>query len=120
MTLHNTIVAENTINSGATISDVQGAVSSSSSYNLFSQTTVSGATAGNHNQLGITSPGLLPLDDNGGPTETHALASTSPALDQGSDAMAAGLTTDQRGFGRDTDLSVADGIGGQGDCTKIG
>lgn len=50
-------------------------------------------------------PGLLPLANNGGPTPTHALASTSPALDRG-DAVFTGNpfglvppTFDQRGTG---------------------
>ena len=40
-----------------------------------------------------------PLQDNGGPTLTHAPLPGSQALDSGSDALAtnAGLTTDQRG-----------------------
>ncbi len=45
-----------------------------------------------------TDPQLLPLADNGGPTLTHALAPTSPAIDAGNNN--AGLTTDQRGFAR--------------------
>jgi hypothetical protein len=44
-----------------------------------------------------TDPGLEPLADNGGPTETMALPSTSPAVDQGT---AAGDTVDQRGYVR--------------------
>lgn len=39
-------------------------------------------------------PELAPLADNGGPTKTHALAATSPAIDAGS---AGGLAYDQRG-----------------------
>ncbi|HEY2396176.1 MAG TPA: choice-of-anchor Q domain-containing protein [Rudaea sp.] len=47
----------------------------------------------------ITSdPMLLPLADNGGPTQTHALASGSPAIDAGNNL--AGLATDQRGLVR--------------------
>jgi hypothetical protein len=42
-------------------------------------------------------PRLLPLADNGGPTQTLALAADSPAIDAGSNH--AGLTTDQRGDG---------------------
>jgi hypothetical protein len=42
-----------------------------------------------------TDPLLLPLTDNGGPTQTHALAPGSPAIDAGNNL--AGLTTDQRG-----------------------
>jgi len=44
---------------------------------------------------------LGPLQDNGGPTETHALLSGSPAIDQGS---CPGCTTDQRGKPRPVDL----------------
>jgi hypothetical protein len=42
-------------------------------------------------------PQLFPLAVNGGPTRTHALAATSPALDAGNNA--AGLAFDQRGDG---------------------
>ena len=42
-------------------------------------------------------PQLLPLADNGGPTQTHALASDSPAIDLGNDV--AGEAWDQRGPG---------------------
>jgi hypothetical protein len=42
-------------------------------------------------------PRLAPLADNGGPTMTHALLSTSPAIDRGNNA--AGLNYDQRGPG---------------------
>jgi Right handed beta helix region len=43
-------------------------------------------------------PTLQPLADNGGPTQTHALAPLSPARDAGNNA--AGLTVDQRGYTR--------------------
>jgi hypothetical protein len=46
---------------------------------------------------------LGPLQNNGGPTKTHALLSGSPAIDNGNGALALG-TTDQRGFPR-----IADG-----------
>ncbi|MGA9421772.1 MAG: choice-of-anchor Q domain-containing protein, partial [Rhodanobacteraceae bacterium] len=39
-------------------------------------------------------PLLYPLSNNGGPTETHALQDTSPAIDAGNNS--AGLSTDQR------------------------
>ncbi|MEA5471186.1 choice-of-anchor Q domain-containing protein, partial [Spirulina sp. 06S082] len=48
------------------------------------------------NIIGVD-PQLLPLGNYGGPTQTHALALTSSALNAGSNALAAGLTTDQRG-----------------------
>src|SRR5262249_61732896 len=38
---------------------------------------------------------LGPLQDNGGPTQTHNLLAGSPCIDQGSNL--GGLTTDQRG-----------------------
>ncbi len=40
-------------------------------------------------------PQLLPLADNGGPTQTHALAAGSPAIDAGNNLAA--LANDQRG-----------------------
>ena len=48
----------------------------------------------------VTDPKLGPLQNNGGPTETMALLTGSPAINAGSNAAAsaAGLTTDQRGF----------------------
>ncbi len=48
-------------------------------------------------QNGVTAPGLLPLANNGGLTDTHALEATSPALDAGD--TAAIPTSDQRGSG---------------------
>ena len=49
-----------------------------------------------------TNPNLGPLQNNGGPTLTHALLSPSAAIDAGDDAILApplGLTSDQRGAG---------------------
>ena len=45
-------------------------------------------------------PLLGPLQDNGGPTFTHALLPGSPAIDAG---RSVGLTTDQRGAPRPVD-----------------
>ena len=57
-------------------------------------------------------PQLRVLDDNGGPTRTHALRPTSPAIDAGSSA---GLTTDQRAQPRPVDqTSVPNAVGGDG------
>jgi CSLREA domain-containing protein len=55
-----------------------------------------------------TNPMLGPLQDNGGPTQTHALLPGSPAIDAGNpggcrDNLGALLTTDQRGFPRPVD-----------------
>jgi hypothetical protein len=54
---------------------------------------------------GVTDAGLLALAANGGPTQTHALAATSPALDRVppsacTDLSGAALVGDQRGVAR--------------------
>ncbi|MDQ3815398.1 MAG: hypothetical protein M3347_15885, partial [Armatimonadota bacterium] len=69
-----------------------------------------------------TDPRLGPLANNGGPTQTHALLSGSPTLDQGKrDAVtnlpsnSVPVTTDQRGLPRPLDLSgIANAAGGDG------
>ncbi|MEX0993679.1 MAG: choice-of-anchor Q domain-containing protein [Solirubrobacterales bacterium] len=56
----------------------------STSHNLIENTvgcTVAGDTTGN---IVGSDPALGPLDDNGGPTETHAPLAGSPAIDAGS------------------------------------
>ena len=97
-TLDNTIVALNN-------TDISGGVSSSSAYNLIGTGGSGGLTSGvNGNQVGVANPGLSPLRDYGGPTQTIALLPGSPAIDAGSNALAVDpttgqpLTTDQRGF----------------------
>jgi hypothetical protein len=50
---------------------------------------------------------LGPLQDNGGPTLTHALLPGSPAIDAGSNDI--GLATDQRGVARPWDGNLKDG-----------
>jgi hypothetical protein len=54
-------------------------------------------------------PQLLPLADNGGPTQTHAIPSGSSAQDAGNNA--AGLTTDQRGYGFPRTVGAGTDIG---------
>jgi CSLREA domain-containing protein len=54
-----------------------------------------------------TDPRLLPLQDNGGPTPTHALQPESPAIDAGEDAQCP--PADQRGMTRPADGDM-DGI----------
>ena len=105
-TLDNTIVAFNTSGSGATPDDIAGTVSSASAYNLIGTGGSGGLTNGdNGNQVGVADPGLGPLAYYGGPTQTIALLTGSPAIDNGSKALAVDpstgqpLTTDQRGPG---------------------
>jgi len=121
-----TIVAGN---SAASHPDVIGDFTSSG-YNLIGKmdysTPGSGGAAGvptsgltnnlNHDLVGsLASPTnalIGPLQDNGGPTFTHALKPGSPAIDKGSSN---GLLTDQRGAPRPFDFaSVGNAAGGDG------
>jgi hypothetical protein len=108
-TLYNTIVAQNTLSNKTTQSDITGTLDvndskTKSSYNLIG-TGGSGGLVNNKRGNKITSsPDLGSLASNGGPTQTMALQSGSPAIDAGSNALAVdnngnALTTDQRGTG---------------------
>jgi hypothetical protein len=92
--------------------------------NIFASEPVGGAPAGPHNCIGPSptgasgdetfdtgsscaghaniDPQLQPLANNGGPTDTHALSGTSPAIDQTGDCGAPPVNTftDQRGLPR--------------------
>jgi predicted outer membrane repeat protein len=70
-----------------------------------------GCVNGTNNNNLNGDPMLGPLQDNGGPTFTHALLAGSPAIDAGSNTLAAGLTTDQRGTGFDRIVGSAVDIG---------
>ena len=112
--ISNSILAGNTNLFGP--SDCEGTLISQG-YNLVQNAgcTIDGDTTGN--LLGID-PSLLPLADNGGPTQTHGLANDSPALDAGNPATpgiseTACPETDQRGFlrpqdGDDDSIAVCD------------
>lgn len=114
-TLRNTIIANN---SAVSSPDVSGTFNSLD-YNLIE--TVTGGTfigTTTHNITGVD-PLLGALQDNGGPTQTHALQTGSPAIDSAnncvfdntcSPSLGASITTDQRGgtFTRNAD---GDGTG---------
>ncbi|MCA9052615.1 MAG: hypothetical protein KDA75_02205, partial [Planctomycetaceae bacterium] len=83
------------------------------------QTGVSGSFVGSNSGGGSIDPLLGPLQDNGGPTFTHALLPGSLALESGTTVLAidptngsAALTTDQRGgvfhrlFGNSVDMGA--------------
>ena len=106
LVLHNTIVAGNFIGSSLTPQpdDLGGGFASTSSFNVIGVCDNCGLTNNtNNNQVGVADAGLAPLANNGGPTLTHALLPTSPALDSGSNSLIANPPfsgppfTDQRG-----------------------
>ncbi|MDQ3115254.1 MAG: hypothetical protein M3Q86_01360 [Verrucomicrobiota bacterium] len=106
----NTIVAGN---SGGGAPDLKSnSVISSLGYNLIKTTTGALYTSSSSDIIGVD-PNLGPLQNNGGPTETHALQLASPAIDKGKRLSA--LTTDQRGLQRPYDNpSVPNASGGDG------
>ncbi|HKP05055.1 MAG TPA: right-handed parallel beta-helix repeat-containing protein [Chthoniobacterales bacterium] len=106
----NSIIATNT---AATGPDVSGRLFSQG-YVLVGNTsgmTLTGFTTGN--QFNVD-PILGPLQDNGGPTRTHALLSGSPAIDKG--YSGGSVVTDQRGFTRPVGMP---GVSG-GDGSDLG
>ena len=99
-TLVNTIISGNRARGGAGHADCSGPITSLG-YNLIGNTTgcvIGGDPTGNI--LGSDAR-LQALADNGGPTETHALRPSSPAIDAASDLAAPAL--DQRGSARPVD-----------------
>jgi hypothetical protein len=86
--LANSVSTSDCVNSGGTITD--------GGHNLVETQSACGFTDGVNGNIVGSDPVLGPLDDNGGPTETHALLNGSPAIDAGDTT----LTTDQRGVTR--------------------
>ncbi|MEQ1643214.1 MAG: choice-of-anchor Q domain-containing protein, partial [Pyrinomonadaceae bacterium] len=115
-TLLNTIISGNTAGNLATFTNSGGGATTFQSlgYNV-SENGNGFLTQGTD----ITANPLLgPLQNNGGPTPTHALLTGSPALDKG-DNTGSGVTTDQRGLGFARTIDLA-GITNAGDGTDIG
>jgi len=90
--VRNSLIANNTNGPGP---DVKGTVISDGS-NLIGDTSDSSGWVSS--DLQNVEPKLGPLQDNGGPTPTHALLTGSPAIDAGNSATAAAV--DQRGIAR--------------------
>lgn len=109
LTLTNTLLAGNS-NGSMQPSDCQGTLTSQG-YNLLQSS--SGCTfTPTTGDLIDQAPQVGALQDNGGPTPTHALLSGSPAIDAGSPAVpgsggTACATTDQRGVTRPQDGTVS-------------
>jgi hypothetical protein len=76
--------------------------SSQCDYDLFG--TTNGPIAAGSNNLSVANAKLGPLQNNGGPTFTHALLCGSPAINAGSNSNAP--ATDQRGFPRIVDGTI--------------
>ena len=104
----NTIIAANT---AALSPDVKG-TANSQGYTLIGNTTGATIVSFTGDQLNVD-PILGPLQDNGGPTRTHALLSGSSAIDKG---RSFGSVTDQRGFTRPVGTATVTG----GDGSDIG
>jgi len=85
------IIAQNSVTGEGEFADVSAADLSGAD-NLIQSTSLSPAAGV---ITAIADPQLQPLSDNGGPTLTHALANTSPALNSGNNTAL--LETDQRG-----------------------
>ena len=86
VTLRSTIVAGNFNEDGVTdaADDIAGTVDAASSFNLIGTGGAGGlVNATNNNQVGVADAKLGALANNGGPTQTHALLDTSPALETG-------------------------------------
>jgi len=97
--------ANTTAGVAGTADDISGAVNSEG-FNLIQVTSGAVITETLNPGTNITGvdPHLFPLADNGGPTKTHALQCTSPAIDKGFNFT---VTTDQRGGVRPFDLADA-------------
>jgi CSLREA domain-containing protein len=107
-TIRNTIIARSIpVGSSGPEPDCRDGTLTSEGYNLIENTdcAIMGDLTGN--VVGVD-PKVGPLQDNGGPTLTHALLPGSPAIDVGNPATpgsgeAACSTTDQRGVARPQD-----------------
>jgi hypothetical protein len=103
VSLVNSILAGSKNGSGSSVSDfvtnttTSGTQATSGENNLI-QTDPGNFTGGTDTLTG--NPNLGPLQDNGGPTETMAVTSSSPAYQVA--APISGITTDQRGYVRPT------------------
>ncbi len=116
VTVENSIIAGNhddSVGGGPTVHPDCSGPLTSSGYNILGDSTGCLGGAGPGDQTNIIGSGAnviadileVALADNGGPTQTHALASGSPAIDAGNpggctDEDSNPLTTDQRGFTR--------------------
>lgn len=120
ITLHNNIIAGNSAFNGVECfndTNLPGSVINANSYNLFGAAGNAGgcpAGAADIVPAGGIGTVIAPLADNGGPTQTHALIATSPALDAAN--LANCPSADQRGFLRGFDADSVLDSPEFGDC----
>jgi hypothetical protein len=102
-TVVNSIVANN-LSAGATECDGAAVSLTSNGYNISSDASCDFTSTGDQEN---TDPSLGALQDNGGPTFTHAIADGSRALDAGDSTVCVGPdnNTDQRGSARPLGVS---------------
>jgi len=100
LSLDNTILAGNTTLTGSPAPDLQifDTTITATGSNLISNTGNSGLSNGINGVIVNPEPLLSPLNNHGGPTETHLPLPGSPTIDAGSTTDPGG--TDQRGFER--------------------
>jgi len=98
VTLKNTILAGNSSNFA---NDCNGTIGTAG-YNLIGDTSNCGFTPATGDLVNISAQ-LDDLKDNGGPTPTHALMSSSPAIDAGNPLLGSCDCIDQRGTSRPVD-----------------
>ncbi len=105
ITIGNTIVSDNLFTSGV-LNDLSAGAFVSLGGNII-RTPGAAAGFGAQDQLNVN-PGLQPLANYGGPTQTHTVLIGSAAIDRGLNAnISAGVTTDQRGAPRRLDGPTA-------------
>jgi len=100
------LTLKDTIVNGGAGTDCGGPSISSTGHNLLSDGSCKFSSSGD---MVSTDPGLNPLADNGGPTQTESLTPTSPAIDHGD--TTACPATDQRGVHRPDEAGSACDIG---------
>ena len=103
LTMENSIVAGNTAGEAVPdiLPDIQGTLTIN--YSIIGIAVGLQTITGNlGNLIGTAAspinPELAPLDNNGGPTQTHALMPSSPAINTGEPNIASAPEYDQRGF----------------------
>jgi hypothetical protein len=110
--VRNTIIAVNSAPNGP---DVAGTMVSEG-YVLIGNTNGTTINTTQPGNIYNVNPLLGPLQNNGGPTQTHALGSGSSAIERG---HSSGFNTDQRGLARPVDSPTVTN-GGGGDGSDIG